>query len=342
MSAGRFFEDFQLGEQLVHATPRTVSEGDVALYQALYGGRFLPQSSRPAACSMGYRDRPLDDWLVFHLVFGKTVPDLSINAVANLGYAEGRFLAPIYCGDTLSAVSTIIGLRQTGAGDAGVVYARTEGFNQDGVLVLSYCRWVMVRKANTDLPAPETVIPDLADAVAAQDLVPPPHDYAKFDASLSGGHIYWDDMEPGHMFDHRDGMTLEDAEHMLATRLYQNTARVHFDGHSQATTRFGKRLIYGGHIISHARSMSFNGLANGFAVAALNGGQHKAPCFAGDTIYAASLILDKQPCAGRDDMGALRVKQFVAKNQYIRDIPDLADNPNIVLELDIWLWMPRR
>jgi 2-methylfumaryl-CoA hydratase len=342
MSAGRFFEDFQLGEQLVHATPRTVSEGDVAFYQALYGSRFLPQSSRPAACAMGYKDRPLDDWLVFHLVFGKSVPDLSINAVANLGYAEGRFLAPVYCGDTLSAVSTIIGLRQTGAGDAGLVYARTEGFNQDGLPVLSYCRWVMVRKANPALPALETVVPDLAAAVAAEDLVAPPRNFATFDPALAGGQAYWDDIAVGQVFDHKDGTTLEDAEHMLATRLYQNTARVHFDGQNQAATRFGKRLVYGGHIISHARSMSFNGLANGFAIAALNGGKHRAPCFAGDTIYAASHILDKQPCTGREDIGALRVQQFVSKNQYLDDIQDMDDNPNIVLELDFWLWMPRR
>ena len=93
-AGGRFFEDFTLGEKITHATPRTLESGDVALYQALYGGRHILNSSLPAAQAAGYAHRPLENWLVFHIVFGKTVPDISRNAIANLGYAEGRFLAP--------------------------------------------------------------------------------------------------------------------------------------------------------------------------------------------------------------------------------------------------------
>ncbi len=104
-SSGHFFEDFSVGQVLRHATPRTVTAGDVALYTALYGSRFAVQSSDAFASSIRYPQAPVDDLLVFHIVFGKTVPDISLNAVANLGYAGGRFLAPVYPGDTLSAVS---------------------------------------------------------------------------------------------------------------------------------------------------------------------------------------------------------------------------------------------
>ncbi len=89
---GRFFEDFRLGETIRHATPRTVTAADAALYTALYGSRFAVQSSDAFAAALGYPRSPLDDLLVFHVVFGKTVPDISLNAVANLGYADGRFL----------------------------------------------------------------------------------------------------------------------------------------------------------------------------------------------------------------------------------------------------------
>src|SRR5262249_57432699 len=99
---GNSFEDFRVGQQIVHATPRTVTEGDVALYTALYGSRFAVHSSSRFAASLGLPGAPIDDWLAFHLVFGKTVPDISLNAVANLGYAAGRFGAPLYCGDTVS------------------------------------------------------------------------------------------------------------------------------------------------------------------------------------------------------------------------------------------------
>ena len=98
---GRFFEDFRLGETLRHATPRTVTTGDAALYAALYGTRFAVQSSDAFAKEAGYARSPLDDWLVFHVVFGKTVPDVSHNAVANLGYAGMQFLAPVFVGDTM-------------------------------------------------------------------------------------------------------------------------------------------------------------------------------------------------------------------------------------------------
>ena len=101
--AGNFFEDFSLGQKIVHATPRTLSDGDRALYTALYGSRFAVQSSDEFARAIGYPASPLDDLLVFNTVFGKTVPDISLNAIANLGYAECVFSTPVYAGDTLSA-----------------------------------------------------------------------------------------------------------------------------------------------------------------------------------------------------------------------------------------------
>ena len=91
---GNYFEDFKLGQEIVHATPRTVTVGDVSLYTALYGGRFAVQSSDAFAQSIGYPRSPIDDILVFHFVIGKTVPDISRNAIANLGYAEFRFMKP--------------------------------------------------------------------------------------------------------------------------------------------------------------------------------------------------------------------------------------------------------
>ena len=95
-SSGNFFEDFRLGQTIVHATPRTITDGDVALYCGLFGARFAVQSSAAFATAIGYRAAPIDDLLVFHVVFGKTVPDISLNAVANLGYAGCRFLAPVF------------------------------------------------------------------------------------------------------------------------------------------------------------------------------------------------------------------------------------------------------
>ena len=344
---GRFFEDFSLGQSLAHATPRTVGAGDAALYIALYGSRFAINASDPFAAALGLPRAPLDDLLVFHLVFGKTVADISLNAVANLGYAQGRFLAPVYPGDTLAATSEVVGLRENSNRETGVVYVNSVAVNQRGETVLDYVRWVMVRKADPAAPAPKSVVPELAEAIAPADLaVPDGLALAGYDADLAGSPHLWEDYKIGERIDHIDGVTVEEADHMLATRLYQNSARVHFNQLDAAKGRFGRRLIYGGHIISLARALSFNGLANAFKVAALNGGRHTAPSFAGDTIFAWSEVRDKSAIPGRRDVGALRLRTVATKDQPCGDFPLKDTDGNylsvVVLDIDYWVLLPRR
>ncbi|WP_322823258.1 MaoC family dehydratase [Chloroflexus sp.] len=344
---GNFFEDFRLGQTIVHATPRTITEGDVALYTSLYGSRFALTSSTPFAQSLGLERAPIDSLLVFHVVFGKTVPDISLNAIANLGYAGGRFGAVVYPGDTLSTTSKVIGLRQNKDGKTGVVYVHSVGVNQWDEVVLEYIRWVMVRKRDPNAPAPETVIPDLPDSVPVTDLtVPYTVSAANYNLAHAGSSYLWDDYEVGEKIDHVDGVTIEEAEHMQATRLYQNTARVHFNLHVEREGRFGRRIVYGGHIISLARSLSFNGLANALSIAAINSGRHTNPSFAGDTIYAWSEILAKMEIPGRTDIGALRVRTVATKDRPCHDFPyrDAEGNydPAVVLDFDYTVLMPRR
>jgi len=251
---GRFFEDYRLGETIRHAVPRTVSGGERALYHALYPARGALYSSDAFARACGLAGSPIDDLAAFHLVFGKTVPDISLNAVANLGYAEGRWLRPVWPGDTLASESQVIGLKQNSSGTSGVVYVRTRGLNQRDEVVLEYVRWVMVRKRDASAPAPAPVVPELAKSVAAADLVVPEGlHFTDYDFGLAGEPHRCGNYAVGERIDHVDGVTIEEAEHMLATRLWQNTAKVHFD----ATQRpDGRRLIYGGHVISLARSLS--------------------------------------------------------------------------------------
>lgn len=346
-NSGNFFEDFRLGQTLDHATPRTLTDGDRALYTALYGSRFALQSADAFAQALGYPKSPLDDLLVFHTVFGKTVPDISLNAVANLGYAEGRFLKAVYPGATLSAVSEVIGLKENSNRQTGVVYVRTTGFDESGDIVLSYVRWVMVRKRNAEAAVGEALVPKLASAVAADALVAPAGTrFDAFDLAASGSPHLWDDYTAGEKVDHVDGITVEEAEHMMATRLYQNTARVHFNQHSEGKGRFGRRLIYGGHVISLARALSFNGLANAFAIAAINGGRHVNPLFAGDTVFAWSEVLDKTEIGGRKDVGALRLRLVATKNLPCEAFPDKDAQgqypDNVILDFDYWAFAPRR
>ena len=138
---------------------------------------------------------------------------------------------------------------------------------------------------------------------------------------LAGSPHRFGDYKAGEKIDHVVGITVEDAEHMIATRLYQNTARIHFDHFTESKGRFGHRLIYGGHAISLARALSFNGLANAFHVAAINGGRHVAPLFAGLTVFAWSEVLATAELPGRNDVGALRLRTVATKDRPCADFP---------------------
>src|ERR1700722_12120986 len=132
----------------------------------------------------------------------------------------------------------------------------------------------MVRKRDPAAPVAAELVPPLPKALHPSALgnACPLLKANSYDFVLAGSPYRWGDYEPGERIDHADGMTVEEAEHQLATRLYQNTARVHFNQFTEGQGRFGRRLIYGGHVISLARALSFNGLANAFHVAAINGG----------------------------------------------------------------------
>ena len=139
-------------------------------------------------------------------------------------------------------------------------------------------------------------------------------------------------------------------------RSLQAAINQYFDQFSAAQSRFNRRLIYGGHAISLARALSFNGLANAFHIAAINGGRHVAPLFAGLTVFAWTEVLAASELPGRNDVGALRLRTVATKDRPCADFPykhalgaaegrtrgsgDEYD-PAVLLDLDYWVLMPR-
>jgi 2-methylfumaryl-CoA hydratase len=346
---GNFFEDLGPGQVLRNPVPRTITAGDVALYIALTGDRNPLYCADTFAQSLGFERAPVANMLVFHIVFGRTVGEISLNSPGNLGYADLRFVRPVFTGDTLRAETETLGWRETSKGDTGVVWVKTVGFNQRDEIVLQFYRWVMVNKRAPATPTHADDAPEMP-AQASLDHVDFPK-IARFDSVATGSTAAWEDYEAGQRIAHPQGMTLEEAEHQLATRLYQNSARVHFNQHQQNASRHGRRIVYGGHVISVAHALSFDGLENVTAMAAWNGGSHTNPTFAGDTLFAWTDVLDRIDL-GRDDIGALRLRLVAVKNVD----PSAEDvalkvagedgreryNPSIVLDLDYVALIPKR
>lgn len=352
---GRFFEDFRVGQHIRHPVPRTFHGGDLSLYIAATGDRRPLHASTEIAQSLGFQREVVHDLLGFHVVFGKTVADVSLNAVANLGYADVRFLRPLYPGDTVRAESEVIGLRETSSGKAGVVYVTSRGLNQKDQEVLRFTRWVLVEKRDPSVATGASEVPELPGAVPASELPVPPEINLSFFDDLTwatGAEHLWDDYQVGERIHHLAGMTIDEVDHTQVTRLYQNTARVHFDQHQMAGSRFGRRLVYGGHVISVAHALSFNGLENTLGMAAWNGGTHANPTFAGDTIYAYSDVLAREEIPGHDRLGALRLRLVAVKNadpsreEVPLEVPGddgrTRHDERVVLDLDHWALIPRR
>jgi 2-methylfumaryl-CoA hydratase len=350
VSTGRHFEDFGIGQHLIHAIPRTLHGGDIAAYMALTGDRSPLASSTELARSLGFQRELIPDMLVFHIVFGKSVPDISHNATANLGYADVRFLRPVYPGDTLVAESEVIGLREVSSGEAGVVYVRTRGTNQRGQEVLSFVRWVMVPKRDPAQAKGINTVPQIPAVVSPERLpVPEALNLQRFPdlAWAFGSTARWDDYENGERLDHPDAMTIEEADHVQATRLYHNTAQVHFDALAMASSKVGRRIVYGGHVISVSLGLAQNGLNTALRIAAWNGGTHVAPTFAGDTLRAFTHVVERAELPGRRDVGAVRLRLTTTRNVPAAELPAVepllsGTKGPIVLELDYWALLPRR
>jgi acyl dehydratase len=148
---GRYFEDFEKGAVIEHALSKTLFESDNNLFC------LLTMNHHPLHINVDYarksqHGRPLVvGTLVFSVVVGMTVPDISGKAIANLGYEKVDHLAPVFVNDTLYARTTILDCRESKSKkDRGVVYVETSACNQHGTEVLRFRRSVLVKKREYD------------------------------------------------------------------------------------------------------------------------------------------------------------------------------------------------
>lgn len=336
---GHFFEDFKPGHVFECPTPRTLTTGDVSNYIAMTGERT------PRFCDSRGEIHPL---VVFHTVFGQTVRVISLNARANLGYAELVWNRPVKIGETLHAQAEVVGLKENKGKDSGIVYVKTRGLNADEKVVLEFTRWVMVKKRdiNTETAFLKSPVTPKLNSTLTPEFLTPVKD-AIPNRKLTGSDLIFDDYQVGERISHVDGASVNPSDHMQFTRLFQNSAKIHFD------TRItdGKPLVYGGYPISLGYAQSFNGFQNRTGICGINAGSHANPVYAGDTLYSFTEVLDKKALPGDAKTGALRLRLVVVKNVAMSDLEDdrftiKVDNPKnpgtemynpaVVLDLDYW------
>lgn len=143
---GNYYEEFEVGGEIQHALSKTIFESDNNLFS------LLTMNAHPVHTNVDYASKQqhgqvlVVGTLVFSLVVGLTVMDISGKAIANLDYENIKHLAPTFIGDTLYAKTKILDKRMSRKhNDRGIVYVETIGYNQDGIEVISFRRHVLVK-----------------------------------------------------------------------------------------------------------------------------------------------------------------------------------------------------
>lgn len=147
---GNFYEDFVVGGEIEHSLSKTIFESDNNLFSLLTMNAHPVHTNADYAAKQQHGQILVVGTLVFSLVVGLTVMDISGKAIANLDYENIKHLAPTFIGDTLYAKTKVLDKRRSKKNnDRGIIYVETIGYNQDGVEVISFRRHVLV-KCNTD------------------------------------------------------------------------------------------------------------------------------------------------------------------------------------------------
>ncbi|WP_347841425.1 MaoC family dehydratase [uncultured Draconibacterium sp.] len=147
---GHYFEEFTVGETIYHALSKTIFESDNNLFSLVTMNHHPVHTNQDYAQKNQHGKILVVGTLVFSLVVGMTVPDISGKAIANLGYDKIDHLAPVYIGDTLYAKTSVLSKQESASKkDRGIIYVETTGYNQNKDEVIKFRRNVLIKKLNS-------------------------------------------------------------------------------------------------------------------------------------------------------------------------------------------------
>lgn len=326
---GRNYDDFVPGAVYQHPWDVTVDEGMLAMFAASFQDAIPTHASRRVATNLGFPDRPVHPLVLLNLGLSFSVHDVSEQAIAHLAYLSVRFPNACFAGDSVSASSSVIGMRPVSTGDKGVVHVRTELRNQKDEVVCSFERKALVRAGHlSERPSHDNVV--VHDHEAPHQERPrapiillgrlPPH------PGLGAFPMYWDDFVVGDVYAHQVGRTVSEAEHMQLATLCRNSHPLHFDERYCQKNSFAKtRVVFGGLVLAWVLALSSRDMAgNAVWDFGLDDGAHPSGVLAGDTLYAASLVLEKEDRG--PDAGLVTLRVIGVKNTPPRTLIERGDD----------------
>jgi 2-methylfumaryl-CoA hydratase len=338
---GRLLDDFRVGDVYHHPWEVTIDDGLLAMFAASFLDPNPLYSSTRFARELGFRDRVVHPLVILNLALSFTVHDVSEQAIAHLAYIDLRFPNAAYSEDTLSAYSEILGVRVSESKpDRGVVHLRTTGINQDGAVVVTFERKALIPTGRLEGRAhPDAAHDTPGSAVSVNDAstseeirsegierdrlksvlpVSLPSELAgeikipKWPGRPRG---LFEDFAVGAVILHSIGHTVGESEHMQLTILTRNSHPLHFDEVYCRERSFTKtRIVEGGLVFAWAASLaSRDTSANALWEIGYDKGSHPNPVLAGDTLYAASRVIEKEE---RDEQtGIVRFRLVGVKNE---------------------------
>jgi 2-methylfumaryl-CoA hydratase len=321
---GRLLDDFQVGDVYHHPWEVTIDAGMLAVFAASFLDPNPLYSSNRFARDLGFRDRVVHPLVMLNLALSFTVHDVSEQAIAHLAYIDLKFPNATYSGDTLSVYSEILGVRASESKpDRGVVHLRTTGINQDGLVLVTFERKALIPKGNLKDRAHPNHIEQPHSYDESYSLGEPPS--GRLPAELSSAikiprwlgrpKGWFGDFDTGDVFIHGIGHTVGESEHMQLTILTRNSHPLHFDEIYCKERSFARtRVVEGGLVFAWIASLaSRDTTANALWELGYDKGSHSAPVLAGDTLYAASRVLEKR--AHDSKSGIVRFKLVGMKNE---------------------------
>jgi len=351
---GRRLDDFKQGDVYVHPWDVTVDDGMMALFAASFQDATPTYASRTYARALGLADRPVSPLLLLNLGLSFSVHDVSEQAIAHLAYIDVRFPEACYAGDTVTASSKVLNVKPSSKGDRGVVEVRTVLTNQKGEVVCRFDRRALVRAGSVS-GRPEDPWPKAEQAAVSDHFLPTALRGGVGPAERQSGFSgFFEDYDVGDVFFHQVGKTVGDSEHMQITQLCRNSHPIHFDEVYCKESSFAKtRVVYGGLVLSWVLALTSRDVAgNALWDVGLDDGAHPNGTLAGDTLYAASKVLEKEDAGPHAGIVTLRVvgtknrpgeQLFLSGNLFTPELGKTADKvPEKVVEITRKLLVRKR